>query len=158
MVKNISGKGATDSKLISYWTSSMIDMASHYKPQEIQAGKNYFAKPENLYGDLFKEYDVLLSAVTPMETPKFGVLSPTDDFKSKGEIFEKVMSLTAPTNAAGCCAMSVPLSRSKRTNMPIGSMFQAKSGDDRLLLELAYQLEEFKPWRDNWAPNSINFK
>jgi amidase len=31
--------------------------------------------------------------------------------------------------------------------MPIGMMFWANHGEDALLLELAYQLEEASPWK-----------
>jgi len=27
-----------------------------------------------------------------------------------------------------------------------------------MLYELAYELEAAKPWKNDWAPNSINFK
>ena len=31
-------------------------------------------------------------------------------------------------------------------------------GNDKMLYELAYELEAAKPWKNDWAPNSINFK
>ena len=48
--------------------------------------------------------------------------------------------------------MSVPLS--KIDNLPLGSMFQAPNGKDELLYQLAYQLEEAKPWKDQWPEMS----
>jgi amidase len=41
--------------------------------------------------------------------------------------------------------MSVPLHWSK-AGLPIGSHFAAAAGNERLLLELAFQLEAAHPW------------
>lgn len=48
--------------------------------------------------------------------------------------------------------MSVPLSF--LDNLPLGSMFQAANGNDELLYQLAYQLEEARPWKDKWPKMS----
>jgi amidase len=50
-------------------------------------------------------------------------------------------------------AMSVPLTWND-AKLPIGSQFAAKVGDERTLLELAYELEQARPWAGNWAPCS----
>ena len=51
----------------------------------------------------------------------------------------------------GTPAISLPLSWSAE-GLPIGSMFTAKYGQERTLLELAYELEEAQPWADKKAP------
>jgi amidase len=45
--------------------------------------------------------------------------------------------------------MSVPLFMSS-DGLPIGSQFGARSGDERRLFELAYELEQAQPWADRW--------
>lgn len=135
----------------------MIESSRDFSDQQIQAGQAYFANPEAIYQGIFDQYDVLFTAVTPDETPKLGTIKPSDDWDEKSHIFERMMCITAPTNAVGNCAISVPLSFSKSTAMPVGSMFQAKTGDDQLLYELAYELEQARPWKDHWAPHSAMF-
>ena len=67
------------------------------------------------------------------------------------------MAFTAPANVAGIPAMSVPLYWDRQSGLPIGTMFQAALGNDRVLYELAYELEEARPWKDRWAPYSAKY-
>lgn len=74
--------------------------------------------------------------------------------KSGQEIWDrsvKLMSYTPVENVAGNPAMSVPLYWTA-DNMPIGSHFSAARGNDRILFELAYQLENARPWANRKAP------
>jgi amidase len=48
-------------------------------------------------------------------------------------------------NVAGAPAMSVPLAWSAG-GLPIGIHFSAPTGQERRLLELAYELEQARPW------------
>lgn len=55
---------------------------------------------------------------------------------------------TALANAAGTPSVSLPMGRDDATGMPIGMMFSGHFAQERLLLELALQLEEAAPWPD----------
>ena len=57
---------------------------------------------------------------------------------------------TPLANALGTPAISLPLSWND-AGLPIGSMFMANYGQERVLLELAYQLEEAQPWRGRYT-------
>ena len=61
---------------------------------------------------------------------------------------------TPQHNVAGTPAMSIPLSNSP-DGLPIGSQFASRVGRERTLLELAFELEQARPWADRWAPNSV---
>ncbi|NWG93146.1 MAG: amidase, partial [Parvularculaceae bacterium] len=54
-------------------------------------------------------------------------------------------------NIVGAPAISLPLSMSAK-GLPIGAMFGAKKGDERTLLELAFELEEAAPWSGRRPP------
>ena len=50
--------------------------------------------------------------------------------------------------------MSVPLYWTS-DELPVGSHFAAAPGREDVLLGLAYELEQARPWADRWAPYSF---
>lgn len=53
-------------------------------------------------------------------------------------------------NAAGTPAMSVPPSCNDK-GLPVGSQFAAPVGGEKVLAELAYELEQARPWANEYA-------
>jgi amidase len=97
------------------------------------------------YRKAFADHDVLLSPVLSHTTPPIGHLSPTLEFDELFARLETYVAFTPLNNATGSPAMSLPLGRSAR-GLPIGVHFSADLGDERTLLELAYELEEARPF------------
>ncbi len=96
-------------------------------------------------------YDAVLSPVLSTAPPQIGHHAPTLPYDT---LIERAISYVAYTplyNVSGMPAMSVPLSWNA-DDLPIGSQFAAKLGDEQTLLQLAYELEEARPWADRWAP------
>jgi amidase len=155
--EQISGKSARESGLLTPFTISMAEFSMKITAEEIDAGFAYFKKIGHVMADYHEKVDMILSPVMPIETPKIGYVSPTDNFLDKKFELEEMLSITANANAIGAPAMSVPLFASKKSRMPVGSMFQADVGQDRLLYELAFELEQAKPWKDKWAPHSVMY-
>jgi amidase len=56
------------------------------------------------------------------------------------------VAFTPLNNATGSPAMSLPLA-STSDGLPIGVHFSGRHGDERTLLELAYELEQSRPFR-----------
>jgi amidase len=97
------------------------------------------------YREAFQDLDVYLSPVLSHTTPVLGHLGadlPGD------ELFDRLQAyvgFTPLNNATGSPAMSLPLARTDR-GLPLGVHFSADLGDERTLLELAYELEEARPF------------
>jgi amidase len=97
------------------------------------------------YARVFDRYDIVLSPVLAHVTPELGHLSPEQPFEQLFERLHRYVGFTPWNNAAGGPALSLPLGRSS-AGLPIGVHFSAAHGDERTLLELAFELEYAAPW------------
>ena len=79
------------------------------------------------------------------ETPRIGHLDPTAPYEQVMDRLIDWVAFTPLQNATGDPAISLPLAESA-AGMPVGMMFSAVRGQEARLLELAYELEEARPW------------
>jgi amidase len=99
-----------------------------------------------MVAQFFERYDLLLTPTLPRPPEKLGVFDMntenTEDYSRAVALFT---AFTAPFNASGSPAMSVPLYWST-DGLPIGVQFAGRYGDEATLLRLAAQLETARPW------------
>ena len=103
------------------------------------------AASQHVAARFFNDYDVVLTPTVATETPLLGHLDPANDYD---EIIERLMAWVAFTplqNATGQPAISLPLATTA-AGLPQGMMFGAGAGHEATLLELAYELEEARPF------------
>ncbi|OBG62511.1 amidase [Mycobacterium sp. E3339] len=93
---------------------------------------------------LFGTYDAVLTPTLAEETPRIGYLAPTD-YRQVMDRLTDWVAFTPLQNVTGEPALSVPLEQSE-DGMPVGMMLSADLGQEALLLELAYELEQARPW------------
>lgn len=94
--------------------------------------------------EFFRTYDAVLTPTVAEETPRIGHLAPTD----YRQVMDRLISWVAFTplqNVTGEPAISLPLAQAA-DGMPVGIMLSADLGQEALLLELAHELEEARPW------------
>lgn len=94
--------------------------------------------------EFYQTYDALLTPTLADLTPRVGHLAPTDYQKVMDRLIDWV-AFTPLQNVTGDPAISLPLAQSA-DGMPVGMMLAADLGQEALLLELAYELEEARPW------------
>lgn len=94
---------------------------------------------------LGNRYDVLLTPTLAEVTPPVGYLDPTADYRQIIDRLTEWVAFTPLANVTGDPAISLPLGRSA-AGLPIGMMFGATTGQERRLLQLAFQLEEASPF------------
>ena len=123
-------------------------------PDALPRARAAFARAAAAYREATRGYDVVLTPTLATEPWALGHLSPVLDREELIRRTGRAVGYTPIHNIAGCPAMSVPL-HTTEGGLPVGMHFAAAPGDDALLLGLAYQLEEARPWKDRWPPYSI---
>jgi amidase len=94
---------------------------------------------------LARTYDVVLTPTLADEPPRIGYLDPTADYQQIIDRLEEWVAFTPLQNVTGEPAISLPLAVSA-DGLPVGMMFAAPLGAEARLLELAYELEQARPW------------
>lgn len=89
---------------------------------------------------LYEKYDVLLSPTLLTAVPKLGYFGGDQKFISLVMRLNNYVNFTILQNASGAPAISLPIGICSK-GLPIGPQFAAKLGNDRTLLELAFELE-----------------
>lgn len=120
-------------------------------------GKNILKAPmaikrlrdfKHIYEQAFTGFDVMLSPVLGHPPPKIGFLGPDVEFESVMERLGRFVPFTGIQNVSGAPAISLPIGMSQR-QVPVGVQFAAPFGEDRRLIELAFELEAAHPFTLN---------
>ncbi|WP_028924113.1 amidase [Pseudonocardia acaciae] len=98
------------------------------------------------YAGMFVRHEVVLSPVLAHVTPLLGELSPNVPFDELLHRLTRYVAFTPLNNIAGAPAISLPTGASS-DGLPIGVQISAAHGDERTLLELAFALEQDRPFR-----------
>lgn len=93
----------------------------------------------------FRGYDVLLTPTLAEQTPLVGHLDPTADYRQVIDRLIEWVAFTPLANVTGDPAVSLPLAQTA-AGLPQGMMFSAEHGAEARLLQLAYELEDARPW------------
>ena len=119
-----------------------------------QFRQNLFSIPKSLKAlktagqvidNYFNDYDIIMSPVMAHTVPKIGHFSVDLDYAEVSKRAVGFAPFTGIQNITGAPAISLPLSMSS-DGLPLGIQFSSALGQDALLLELAYELEQAKPW------------
>lgn len=102
-----------------------------------------------LYQQSLEGFDAMLCPVLAHTTPELGYLSPGLPFEELFPRLEQYVSFTPVANATGAPAIALPAGRTEQ-GLPIGVQLMAHHGQERLLLELAYELEQSASWPGLW--------
>ena len=91
-------------------------------------------------------YDIILTPTLGREPPPIGYLGPEVPFRTHVIRLMRFASFTAPQNVSGTPAISLPTGSFGPHGVPLGAQFSGPLGSERMLLELAFELEEARPW------------
>ncbi|WP_101674442.1 amidase [Alloalcanivorax mobilis] len=123
-------------------------LAIYYKQHFLQTPGMLFQlrQSRQRYARVFGDYDVMLTPVLAHTTPELGYLGADLPFETQLERLLRYTTFTPANNASGSPAMSLPLGQTS-DGLPIGVQIAGRHGDERTLLELAFELEAARPFR-----------
>ena len=113
---------------------SLVLSEAYYEDYYKKAKKMQNALKQT-YANVFQKYDIILGPVAPRTAPKIGE-SKKDVLMSRLEDI-----YTVQANLVGIPAISVPFGNDKE-GLPIGVQLMANHYEERLLLQMAYALEQ----------------
>lgn len=90
------------------------------------------------------DFDVLVSPVLNVPPPELGWLSDPDEGSGR---LTRVLRFTPQLNVSGQPAASMPLHWTPE-GLPVGVQFVGPADGESLLVRLAAQVEESRPWSD----------
>ena len=95
---------------------------------------------------LFDTYDIIMTPVLAHTTPQIGHFSPNLSYEEVSKRAVEFATYCGLQNITGAPAISLPMGKTEN-GMPVAVQFSAPFGLDQRLLELAYEVEEAKPWK-----------
>jgi len=93
----------------------------------------------------FADYDLVLTPTLARVTPRLGWLDPRQPYETIVERLLEWVAFTPLQNATGQPAIALPARLDSR-GLPIGIQLGTKIGAESRLLEVAYELEEARPF------------
>jgi len=151
LLADIRRRGVDPETVLEPVTIGMAERFANAPSNALAAASDFFRGYANRVDAHFDDYDLLLSPVLRRPPLRIGEQAGTLPFEDVFDPMIDYVSYTPVFNATGHPAMSVPLGWSS-DELPIGSQFVAGWGDERTLLELAYELEAARPWADRRPP------
>ncbi|MCZ7628926.1 MAG: amidase family protein [Microthrixaceae bacterium] len=100
----------------------------------------------SLIAEFNRDLDVLLSPTVATVAPPLGHLGADVAYEPLLERIAAWMPYTPLANAGGTPSITVPMGFDDETHLPVGAMLSGNFGADALLVQLALELEEARPW------------
>ncbi|MBO6634829.1 MAG: amidase [Parvibaculum sp.] len=143
--------GLDPERALEPWTTGLAAYFASKPEGALEAALAHFAMVTEKTKAFMAEYDVWLTPVLASAPPKIGEQAPAVPFDTLYERTVEYVSYTPLHNVVGTPAMSVPLSWNEN-GLPIGAQFAAPIGGEGRLFELAFELEQARPWAQKYAP------
>ncbi|QNQ11633.1 amidase family protein [Sphingomonas alpina] len=150
MARDMLGREPDDT-MFEPFTLTLAHLGATISADDVDAAIDRQRAMVRAYRDWFARFDVILSPV--LLTPPVAIGEIAGDVPPailSARIFE-FMNLTNLQNYVAAPAMSVPLHWTG-DGLPVGMQFAADIGQERLLFELGFELEDASPWAHRRPP------
>ncbi len=149
VVQLVQSQAGADAPLDQLLEPLTLELAQHSRQQgtpALLAAIGRLRAVEAAYAAFFETTDIYLTPVLGKPPVPLGIIDGAKGMAAF-ETLNDYVGYTPLQNVAGAPAMSVPLAWSA-AGLPIGIHFSAAKGQEKRLLELAYELEQAQPWAD----------
>ena len=133
------------------FTWKLAELSKRRTPADLEAAMTELQRVSHNVAAFLSDYDMLLTPTLGHPPVSLGELNQAADWHHLHEQLAKYVAFTPVANFSGLPAMSVPTYWSG-ANVPIGSHFMGRFGDEYRMLALAGQLERTMPWFDRRPP------
>jgi amidase len=140
-----------DETVVEPFSLRMAQNAAKMKPADIEGVQKRLIQATADYDKWIAGFDVVISPVFSGPPSPLGFLRGDVPFDTLRERLLTQVGYTLIHNVSGAPAISLPLGWTT-TGLPVGVMVSAARGQERVLLELAYELEAAQPWKDKRPP------
>ena len=135
-------------------TWAVYEIGNRYSAADYILALQTIQKLSRDVGRFFEDHDVLLTPTLAEPPLPLGAFDSPADNPLKGfQRTKEFIPFTPVCNITGQPAMSVPLYWNSE-NIPVGTHFIGRFGDEATLFRLAAQLEEARPWASRRPPVS----
>lgn len=141
--------GAMIRQALEPFTCALIDRAVGQPASAMEGISSSFERASRSTLEFLAGYDAVLCPTIPFLPFELGRLTPELPPDEMIRFTEALAGYTSIYSLAGAPAMSVPLHWTAG-GLPVGSQFVAAPGQETLLFDLAYALEEAAPWGHRW--------
>lgn len=150
LVRKVAGR-EPDESMLEPFTLAMGREAGKLPAGALAQAEGRLRAVAAAYDDWLARYDVILSPVLLQLPAPIGHIAGDVPFDTLVDRLFRFGDYTTLHNLAGAPAMSVPLHWTA-DNLPVGMQFAARMGQERVLFELAYELEAARPWAARRPP------
>ena len=134
-----------DDTLFEPFSLRMAENGAKMTPAEIQAVQGRLIAAAAAYETWIKGFDIVISPVFRSPPSPLGYLRGDVPFDTLRQRLIEQVGYTLIHNISGAPAVSLPLGWSGG-GLPIGIQFSGAMGSEKMLLEIAYELEAATPW------------
>ncbi len=134
-----------DESVVEPFSLRMAQNAAKLKPADIEGVQKRLLAAAAAYNTWMGGFDVVVSPVFSGPPSPLGYLSGDVPFDTLRERLLQQVGYTLIHNVAGAPAISLPLGWTSN-GLPVGVQICSAVGQERVLLELAFELEKAQPW------------
>ena len=157
-IEAATGKPLMESGALTTFLAGNLLANQNVASEDMAAAQAYIDSVPAIFDRQFEQFDLLLTPVAPHAGVRVDESGANTEFNEESaRALIGFLKFTGAVNFAGCPAMSVPSAWDTTAGLPMGMHLIAARGNDRMLYELAYELEEARPWRNKWAPHSLKY-